>query len=138
MKKLILYLLTLTLLLSLVSCGKKSGEKEISCEDIIKAYKDAGYYVIHGEHKSEENGSQKCYIKVNVSEDEDSDYIYFTTFYSYADAEAFAKDEKYNLVLWAYSAIMGESRWLKTGSYGEIEYSYYNKELIKPFLELIK
>ena len=33
---------------------------------------------------------------------------------------------------------MGESRWLKTGTYGKIEYSYYSSELIKPFNELIK
>ena len=40
-------------------------------------------------------------------------------------------------ILWQ-STQSGESRWLKTGTYGKIEYSYYNSKLIKPFNELIK
>lgn len=137
MKKILLILSCALVVLSFTACSK-SEPKEISCEDIIKAYEDAGYYVTHGEHRNASDSSNLCYIKANISEDEDSDYIYFTTFFSDEDAEQFAKQEKYNLVIWCYSAIMGESRWLKTDTYGKIEYSYFNSELIKPFNELIK
>ena len=52
--------------------------------------------------------------------------------------EETAETDKYNLAVWLYATVSGESRWLKTGTYGKIEYSYYNSKLIKPFNELIK
>ena len=136
MKKIISILLLLLLCISLTSCSNPDP-KELSCEDIIKAYKDAGYYVSHGEHKDETGSSQLCYIKANISEDSDSDYIYFITCFTEEQAGEAAKTDKYNLVKWLYATAIGESRWLKSGTYGKIEYSYYNPELIKPFKELI-
>ncbi len=136
-KRMILVTLLLTLALSLVACGN-SEPKEISCEDIIEAYEDAGYYVTHGEHKNESDSSQLCYIKANLSEDPDSDYIYFITCFTEEQAKEALKIDKYNLAIWLYATVNGESRWLKTGTYGKIEYSYYNPKLIKPFKELIK
>ena len=52
-------------------------------------------------------------------------------------AKAAAETDKYNLLIWLYGTANGEGRWLKTGTYGNIEYSYYNARLIKPFKELI-
>ena len=137
MKKPIAILLLLLVVLSLAACGK-SEPKEISCEDIIKAYEDAGYYVTHGEHKDEADGSQLCYIKASLTEDADSDYIYFITCFTEEQAKEAAQRDKYNFAIWLYAAAVGESRWLQTDTYGKIEYSYYNPELIKPFNELIK
>lgn len=137
MNRIISIILLVTFLAVLVSCSDPEV-KEISCEDIIKAYEDAGYYVSHGEHNNEADSTRVCYIKANVSDDPDSDYIYFTTCLTEEQAEEMEKTDKYNIVVWAYSAIMGESRWLKSETYGKIEYSYYNSELIKPFEELIK
>lgn len=137
MKKIISIILLLSLVLSFTACGN-SEPKEISCEDIIKAYEDAGYYVTHGEHKDEADSSQLCYIKANISEDPDSDYIYFITCFTEEQAKEAHETDKYNLAIWLYASVSGESRWLKTGTYGKIEYSYYNPTLIKPFNELIK
>ncbi len=137
MKKIISTFLLLVLILSLVSCDK-SELKEVSCEDIIGVYEDAGYYVTHGVHKDESEGSQLCYIKANISEDPDSDYIYFITCFTEEQAKEAHETDKYNLVIWLYAAVIGESRWLQSGTYGKIEYSYYNPELIRPFNELIK
>ena len=92
----------------------------------------------HGDHKTQAESSQFCYIKANLTEDSDSDYIYFITCFTEEQAEEVAKTDKYNLAVWLYAAVSGESRWLKTGTYGKIEYSYYNPKLIKPFKELIK
>ena len=137
MKKIVLISLLLSLCFSVVACSK-SETKEISCEDIIKAYEDAGYYVTHGEHKDEAESSQLCYIKASLTEDSDSDYIYFITCFTEEQAEEAAKTDKYNLAVWLYATVSGESRWLKTGTYGKIEYSYYNSKFIKPFDELVK
>ena len=137
MKKIISIILLISFALSLAAC-KKSETKELSCEEIIAAYEEAGYYVIHGTHNNETDSSQICYIKASISEDSDSDYIYFITCFTEEQAEETAKTDKYNLAVWLYATVSGESRWLKTGTYGKIEYSYYNSKLIKPFNELIK
>ena len=138
MKKIVSFALILALGLTLVSCSGSRQAKEISCKDIVQAYEDAGYYVVHGEHKAEANSEWLCYIKVSISEDDNSDYIYFTTCFAEKQAEELAKEQKYNLVIWFYGAICGESRWLKSERYGKIHYSYYNDELAKPFHELIE
>ena len=111
---------------------------ELSCEDIIKAYEDAGYFVTHGEHKTQAESAQLCYIKASLTEDPNSDYIYFITCFTEEQAKKAAETDKYNLAVWFYAAVSGEPRWLKTGTYGKIEYSYYNSKLIKPFNELIQ
>ena len=138
MKKITSIVLLLSFVLSLTACGNSTEPKEITCEDIIKAYEDAGYYVTHGDHKKQAESSQLCYIKANLTEDSDSDYIYFITCFTEEQAEEAAETDKYNLAVWLYAAVSGESRWLKTGTYGKIEYSYYNSKLIKPFNELVK
>ena len=139
MKKLLALCLTVVLCLCyLASCESSTQPKEITCEDIIRAYEDAGYYVTHGAHKDEAESGQLCYIKANVTADSDSDFIYFVTCLTEEHAEEAREIDEYNLFVWFYAAISWESRWLKTGTYGKIEYSYYNSDLIKPFNELIK
>ena len=138
MKKLLACILILVLVLTCLTACSETETKEISCEDIIRAYEDAGYYVTHGEHKTQAESSQLCYIKANLTEDPDSDYIFFITCFTEEQAEEAAETDKYNLVVWLYASVSGESRWLKTGTYGKIEYSYYNSELIKPFNEIVK
>lgn len=138
MKKILSIILLLTFAISLTACGDNAEPKEITCEDIIKAYEDAGYYVTHGEHKDEAESSQLCYIKASLTEDDGSDYIYFIPCFTEEQAKEAEKTDKYNLAVWLYATVSGESRWLKTGTYGKIEYSYYNSKLIKPFYELIK
>ena len=138
MKNIISIILLLAFALSLTACGNTTEPKKITCEDIINAYEDAGYYVTHGAHKDESEDSQLCYIRVDLTEEPDSDYIYFTTYFTEEQAEEARKTDEYNLIIWFYASISGESRWLKTGTYGNIEYSYYNFELIKPFNKLVE
>ena len=78
MKKLLSIILLLSFCLPFTACNK-AEVKEISCEDIIKAYESAGYYVVHGAHKDESDNTQLCYIKASLTEDSDSDYIYFAS-----------------------------------------------------------
>lgn len=138
MRKIFTLLLVLLLALSVAGCGKETAQKDISCEDIIQAYEYAGYYVSHGAHHNEADSVHQCFIRADVSEEPGNDYIYFVTFFNAEDAEEAAENDKYNLIIWLYAAVSGEPRWLKSGTYGKIEYSYYNSDLIKPFYELIE
>ena len=104
MKKILSIILLLSFALSLTACGNSTDPKEITCEDIIKAYEDAGYYVTHGEHKDESESSQLCYIKANLTEDSDSDYIYFITCFSEEQAEEAREIDEYNLIIWFIEA----------------------------------
>ena len=132
-------LLLFALTISLAACDKPDSEpRELSCDEIISAYEDAGYYVVHGEHKDEAEGSQRCYIKASISEEPQSDYVYFITCFTEEAAEEAARTDEYNLAAWLFASMNGENRWLESGTYGKIEYSYYNPELIEPFEELIK
>ena len=137
MKKIVVVVLFLSLALSLAACGDPTP-KDISCEEIIAAYEEAGYYVVHGEHKDEADNSHLCYIRASLTETPNSDYIYFTTCFTEEQAEEARKTDKYNLIIWLYATVSGESRWLKTGTCGKIEYSYYNSKLVKPFQDLIE
>ena len=136
MKKTVPIILLILFPFFLTSCGK-SETKEISCEEIIVAYEQAGYYVTHGSHNNETDAPQLCYIRADISDEPDSDYIYFITCFTEEQAKDAAETDKYNLFIWIYGTLCGESRWLKTGTYGKIEYSYYNSELIEPFNKLI-
>ena len=137
MKKITSIFLLLSLFLTFTACNK-AEPREISCEDIISAYEAAGYSVAHGAHSEVANESQLCYIRANISDAPDSDYIYFIICATKEQAEEARMTDKYNLVKWIYATLGGESRWLKTGTYGNIEYSYYNSKLIKPFKELLE
>ena len=44
---------------------------------------------------------------------------------------------QYSIVLWFYSSLMGESRWLHCDRYGKIAYTYYDKNSLAP-LDLLK
>ena len=78
MRKIVSVIILLSLALSLSACGN-SEPKELTCEEIIAAYEDAGYYVVHGEYQDDADGLPLCYIRVDLSQEPDSDYIYFTT-----------------------------------------------------------
>jgi hypothetical protein len=60
MKRIVSILLFLAVLASFVSCTPKE-EKEISCEDIIAAYENAGYFVDYHSH-GEDSEKYYCYI----------------------------------------------------------------------------
>lgn len=137
MKKFICLLLLFSFLFCFVSCQEDVAVKELSCDDIIKAYEEAGYFVTHGNHQNEADSSQCCYIKASLTENADSDYIYFITCFTEQQAEECRKIDDYNLAVWFLALLNGESRWLKSGTYGTIEYSYYNSELFEPFEKLI-
>ena len=130
-------LLLIAFTASFGACDSRES-KEITCDEIIKVYEDAGYYVFHGQHCGEEGYQYRCYICVKTSENDPSDQAYFTTYWTEEEAEEAAEIDKYHIAKWIFALPFGEYRWLKTGTYGAIEYSYYNSEMIKPFKSLTK
>ena len=134
MKKLLSFLFIITLLLSLFSCKENKPEgavREIACTDIAEAYRNAGYTVYHGEH-NKEGSDMVCDV---ICEGE-NDTIYFTTYFTEEDARVAHEKGQYNIVIWFYATIMGESRWLKCDKYGKITYTYFEKDSLTPFENL--
>lgn len=138
MKKIISILLLLSLAFSLTACGK-SEPKEITCEEIIAAYDDAGYNVFHNhDDPVYYDLNQYCYIKISDPDDPENNYLYVTRYFTEEDAKAAAEDLEFNPVLWGFFCIFGEWRWLHTGYYGDLTYETFDKKMIKPLKELMK
>ena len=60
----------------LCSC-KEETKKEITCDMIVTAYEEAGYWVWHSDHYEGED--EYCHIRAQKTEDAE-DYIYFCLF----------------------------------------------------------
>lgn len=127
-------LLACVLFVSLASC--KNGEiKDITPEEVALAYEEAGYDVWHSEEDDDPIEGQIYTVRATH---ENGDYIFFHFFDSVENAEAYADTREYNVFVWLFSVIYGDSSWLNTETYGNIEIEYDNKDLYKPFKELIK
>ena len=136
MKKLISILLILSFACSFTACASKEP-KQISCEDIIKAYEDAGYFISYHSH-SEDSEEYYCYIIIYENEDSTSDLVEITRYNTAEGAKEAAENRKYNLAIWMVVAMYGEFRWLRTGCYGDMVYSTFDYKMLKPLKELIK
>ena len=136
MKKIISILLLLSLCFSFASCDNNSEPKKISCEDIIAAYENAGYFVDYHSH-DEDPEEYYCYIIIYENEDSASDLMEITFYNTAEGAKEAAESRKYNVALWMVSAMHGEFRWLNTGCYGNLTYSSFNKNMLKPLKELM-
>lgn len=133
MKRFVCICLLVAMLLPVFSgCSKQ--DKEISCADVIAAYEQAGYEVWHKEYPEKEYG-YICCIEI---EGEGDSHISFCFFEARAEAESYAKERKWNVVLWLYSAAMFHPTWLTTETYGNIEIEYDDQDLYKPFTTLVK
>ncbi len=133
-KAISLFLLISILLISLSSCHTKNASAP-TCDEVIAAYKAAGYNVSHHENNyKDESTDEICYIQIWQDDIYESAYFYF-----YESAEI-AKDAKleYNIVIYMFSIIYGDPTWVWTKTYGNIEYEYEDPRMIKPFNDLIR
>ena len=141
MKRALSVLLLLSLLLSLVSCNRRQEEVTgVSCEDIIRAYEDAGYTLGHHLHEDPVYLQEGicCSLMFEAPADPDNNYIYVERYASWEEALAANKDNQYNPVLWFVFGVYGEWRWLRTGRFGEICYMTHDRKLIRPLRETVK
>ena len=139
MKKIISILLLLSLCFSFTACVK-SEPKEISCEEIIAAYKDAGYTVLYHGHESDTAYNDiGIYCSFEIRDPDNADnYMYIDRYFTEEDAKAAIKEQQFNPILWLFFGIFGEWRWLHTGCYGDLTYSTFDREMIKPLRDIMK
>lgn len=136
MKKYISILTLFLSVISLASCNNQNitSDKEITCEDIVKVYEEAGYDIFHKE-TTDENYNWNCYLKCTAPDSDD--YIFFYIFDTNEEAESYAKEREWNILLYFFSELFGDSSWLKTKSYNNIAIEYDQSELYVPFESLI-
>ena len=136
MKKYISILMLFLSVISLASCDSQNitSDKEITCEDIIKVYEEAGYDIFHKE-TTEQDYDWECYVKC-IAPDSD-DYIFFYIFDTNEEAVNYADEREWNILLYFFSELFGDSSWLKTKSYNNIAIEYDQNELDVPFESLI-
>ena len=135
MKKSLSLLLLFVLLFSCMSCKESTDNgpvRDIACSDIAAAYTRAGFQVYHGEHNTE-NAEYLCDV---ICESAD-DTVCFTTYFTEEAAKTACENGQYNIVIWFYALMMGESRWLKCDNYGKLTYTYFEKSSLAP-LETLK
>ncbi len=140
MKKLISVLLLLSFAFSLTACVNNNEPKEISCEEIIAAYKDAGYTVLYHDHENDtvyNDLGQYCAFEIRDPDNEDN-YMYVHRYFNEEDAKAASNERQFNPILWLFFGIFGEWRWLHVGCYGNIEYETFDRKMLKPLKELMK
>ena len=124
--------LVLCLLVVCFSGCAQEENKQISCDDVIAAYQNAGYAIFHIDTAAEAEEWLCC-----VSA-EDEEYIYFYFFEDNETAQDYADERQWNVVLWLYSLAMFEPTWVSTKVYGNIVYQYSDSDLLKPFNDLTK
>lgn len=133
MKRCLSLLIAVALVLCLFTGCAVKQEKKVTCQAVIAAYQEAGYEVWHRDYPEKDYG-YACCIEI---ENGDGDHISFYFFETEKEAEAYAKERRWNLVLWLYTAAMFQPTWLTTETYRNIEIEYDDKDLYKPFRELI-
>ena len=136
MKKFILLIIEIFLVITLSSCDNDNivSEKEITCEDIIKVYEKAGYEIFHKE-TTDQDYDWNCYVKCTAPDSDD--YIFFYIFDTNEEACNYADGRDWNILLYFFSELFGDSSWLKTKSYNNIAIEYDQNELYVPFESLI-
>ena len=135
MKKFIAVCLTFLLFLFSACNSVVKTERNISCEDVINVYQNAGFEVFH-KPTTAEKLEWECYVK--VTDPVTQDYIFFYFFETHEQAVSYSDHRQYNLLIWLFSIIFGDSRWLTTEVYNNIEIEYDNYDLYKPFKDLVK
>ena len=139
MKRIISIVLLVTLVFSFTAC-RTNEAKEISCDEIIAAYKDAGYSVLYHGHENDENYHELgiyCCFEIRDPNNEDN-YMYVNRFFREEDAKARCEEGQFNPVLWLFFGIFGEWRWLHVRCYGDIEYETFDYKMMIPLERLFR
>ncbi len=138
MKKIISILLLLSLALSLTACTSFEA-KEITCEEIIAAYEEAGYSVLYHGHENDENYhdlGMYCCFEIRDPNNENN-YMYVNRYFTAEDAKAACEERQFNPILWLFFGIFGEWRWLHVKCYGNIEYETFDYKMLIPMYKLM-
>ena len=132
MKQLLLFAFLLIVVSPTIAQNVKS--RRVDTEDVVTLLKEAGYDIFHKE-TTEQDYDWECYVKC-IAPDSD-DYIFFYIFDTNEEAVNYADEREWNILLYFFSELFGDSSWLKTKSYNNIAIEYDQNELYVPFESLI-
>ena len=138
MKRMVALLCLCAMVLPLVSCGK-AEVREISCEEIVKVYEDAGYTVEHHNHRENDTEADVwCSMLIEDPKNPRRNYLYIDRYVTPEQAAAAAKRTAHNPVIWFVFGIHGEWRWLKSKHYGDMHYHTFDREMMKPLRAMMR
>ena len=138
MKRIVALLCLCALTLSFVACGK-TEVREITCEEIVKVYEDAGYTVEHHNHcENATDADVWCSMLIEDPENPRRNYLYIDRYSTADGAKDADKKTAYNPVTWFLFGIHGEWRWLRSKSYGDIHYHGFEREMMRPLHSITK
>lgn len=131
MKRLMLILLPALLLL----CGCASSRTDITREEIVAAYENAGYCVTSRVYDEKMDYGAVAYIQANHP---DGDYIYFSIFETPEEAKAYKKEFYHPAMMSLFSVIFGDPCWPRWEVHGCIVVEYDDPDFLEPFNDLLK
>ena len=132
MKRVMIAILVLTLLFS--GCAAQTP-RDVTPEEIVKAYQDAGYVVWSDMYDETLDEGEIGYIQANHP---DGDYIYFTIFATEKEAQAYKEEYYHPLAMGLFSAIYGEPSLVRWEVHGNIVAEYDQPEFYEVFENLLK
>ena len=138
MKRVISVLLLLSIAFSFSACTPHRSE-EITCEDIIAAYEDAGYTMGHHLHEDPvylEEGIC-CNLMFQDPENPDKNYIYIDRYHTGREAQDATIKSKYHPILWFFSVLHGEGRWRRSERFGTLHCTTYEKKMFEPLYNIV-
>ena len=132
MKRLLSAIMVLFVLLF---SGCAATRDDVTTEEIIAAYQDAGFSVSSGMYDEPLERGQVGYIQADHP---DGDYIYFAIYESEEAAKA-AKEELYHPgMMGLFSFLYGDPSWQRWEVHGNIIVEYDDPEFYDTFEELLK
>ena len=132
MKRLSISLIALALLLA--GCAPQY-RTDITREEIVAAYEDAGYSVSSRVYDKKLDHGEIAYIQANHP---NGDYIFFSIFETEKEAQAYKAEYYHPVVMSLFSVIYGQPSWPRWGVYGCIVVEYDQPEYFGVFEDLLK
>ena len=132
MKRLSIILIALVLLLA--GCAPQY-RTDITREEIVAAYEDAGYSVSSRVYDEKLDHGEIAYIQADHP---NGDYIYFSIFETEKEAQAYKAEYYHPVMTSLFSVIYGQPSWPRWGVYGCIVVEYDQPEYFGVFEDLLK
>ena len=139
MERIISLCLVFILLFSLFSC-KEVEPRDISCEEIIAAYEEAGYTLRSHGHMDPTYtvDNIECSMSFAAGLDREYSIVFIDKYFTEEDAKAADEEYSFNIVLMIIFTMFGETRWLYSECYGDIHYSSLDSSMMIPMRKLTK
>lgn len=126
MKRTVILLLILMFLLA----GCASVQTDLSREQIVAAYEDAGYEVWSREYDEKLDHGEIAYAQANHP---DGGYIYFSFFETEEAAKSYKEEYYHPAAMGLFSVIYGQPSWPQWKVCGCVVVQYDDPDLLAPF-----